>query len=61
MIPFNQQVHQVLLGRTPCASPAGFPTRMHLRYEPDISLANKSGQLDMLPTEFCIGDRQKLA
>jgi hypothetical protein len=34
---------------------------MHLRYEPDISLANKSGQLDMLPTEFCIGDRQKLA
>src|SRR5215831_10654693 len=34
----------------PCASPAGLQRRCTLRHKPDISLANKTGQLDVLPT-----------
>jgi hypothetical protein len=39
----------------PCASPAGLQRRCTLRRKPDISLANKTGQLDVLPTlgELC--------
>jgi hypothetical protein len=33
--------------------PAGFRRRCTLRCKPDISLANKTGQLDVLPT--CVG------
>src|SRR6516165_9559183 len=36
--------------RPPCASPAGFRRGCTLRCKPDISLANKTGQLDVLPT-----------
>src|SRR6266550_2946501 len=35
----------------PCASPAGLQRRCTLRRKPDISLANKTGQLDVLPTD----------
>src|SRR5262249_47887312 len=34
----------------PCASPAGLQRRCTLRHKPDISPANKTGQLDVLPT-----------
>src|SRR5215471_6716406 len=36
----------------PCASPAGLQRRCTLRHKPDISLANKTGQLDVLPTQL---------
>ena len=37
-------------GLPPCASPCRLPARMHFAMQLDISLANKTGQLDVLPT-----------
>jgi hypothetical protein len=37
-------------GAAPCASPCRLPARMHFAMQLEISLANKTGQPDVLPT-----------